>query len=259
MKDTILSLNTSVLNYETQQILFVQEVYNLTNLTTKLNQSVTSLGNEVTLYQQENSRLKTFVSQLGLAINSIDNTTIANLNLTMTANAALQQNIAVNRNLLLERLNTEYRTLLTNWDCDIIGRFAMKDFVNDETLPIGSTSFPTVLNYLNTKVLGYLCINTTDFQIFMINMILPAGSNVYDANLLYLKESVMRYSNLLLQYYFPTNDHSIGLNSTDWEKAHYQCYNLTSSQRFVYGRMVSQYYPSSMTPCVIQTASVCMY
>jgi hypothetical protein len=259
LEKSILALNASVVEYETQQGLFIQEIYNLTNLTANLNQSVISLGNEVTLYQQENSRLQTFVSQLGLTIHSFDNTTLATLNLTMTANAALQQNIAINRNLLLERLNTEYRTLLTNWDCDILGRFALKNFVNDETLSIGSTSFPSVFNYLNTKVLGYLCINTTDFQAFMVNMILPPGSNVYDANLLYLKESVMRYANLLLQYYFPTNSQSTGLNSTDWEKANYQCFNLTSSQRFVYGTMISQYYPSSVTSCSVQAANICIY
>lgn len=174
-------------------------------------------------------------------------------------NAALQQNIAVNRNLLLQRLHTEYRTLLTDWDCDILARYALADFVADETLAIGPIAFPTVLNYLNNKLLGYMCINTTDFQAFMINMILPLGSYVYDSNLLYLKESVMRYSNLMLQYYFPTTNLSNGLNSADWEKANYQCFNLTSSQRFMYGKMISQYYPSSMASCTMQTANICTY
>ena len=260
LDESILVLNASVLEYEAEQIVFIQEIYNLTNLTSKLNQSVTTLGSEVALYQEENIRLETLVSQLRIAVNSIDNTTFATLNATITVNAALQQNIATNRYLLVQRLNTEYRTLLTNWDCDILGRYALRNFVMNETLPIGSTSFPSVFNYLNTKLLGYLCINTTDFQIFMVNMVLDPGSYVYDANLLNLKEAVMRYSNLLLEYYFPAHTNSSGLNSTDWEKANYQCYNLSSSQGFVYAKMIAQYYPSlSMTPCVIQTTNVCMY
>jgi DNA repair exonuclease SbcCD ATPase subunit len=80
----------------------------------------------------------------------------------------LAKQIATNRNLAEQSLESTYRQRVTSWDCQYPGTtFADQAFVKNVNKTMTSDEFALVLPYAEQLILSELCLQTADFAIFI--------------------------------------------------------------------------------------------
>jgi hypothetical protein len=62
----------------------------------------------------------------------------------------------------LHALELDYRVLLRSWDCDFHEFFRGDDFALD-----AAARYPAVRSYVQDRILDDLCLNATDWEVFM--------------------------------------------------------------------------------------------
>jgi len=187
---------------------------------------------------EQNDRLEEFNANLVTLVDFLNETSTGLGSNLEEITTFLSTQIEVNQQLVLLSLENTYRQRVQNWDCEYRNVFREESFGADFTAPIDVQSqLPEVLNYVEVRVLSDLCLDATNFYTFM-NAEYPDG--VITSNRVI--RSVLLYSELAFDYYFPTQyavevqqqqaeESSIPLDA--WVKATFQCQNLNEKFSWV--------------------------
>ena len=229
---TEIELRASILEYQgtNEQLQF--EIAELEAVRESLNNSVLDLNVAVDNFKAENDRMVEINRELNTILSFINSTFEDTEQTYEELISALDETIIQSRVLAEEGLKNRMRTEANGWECGLSIAFGMEPFIEDTTLPIGSDSYPFVIDYIESKVLADLCIDTANFEFFLSKEILEESSEVSDASVSDLTLGLNFISNQAFQYYFMGMKG--GLTDEDWILANYDCDNLQNEQKFRY-------------------------
>jgi hypothetical protein len=137
--------------------------------------------------------------------------------------------IASYRVLVLETLENLYRQRASFWDCDFREYFLVETFAVNRNSPVGASAYPEVIDYIEERVLSDLCLDTTDFELFLASEYV-GSPQVWDASFNQLQQAVGLYTDLAVQYYFSSELTDVSPDA--WAEAQYNCDNLSQEVRF---------------------------
>merc|ERR1712176_1175673 len=141
--------------------------------------------------------------------------------------------VDANEVFLFEDMYQTARYFLIRWDCDFIDSFGIKDWSQDENLPIGAEDYQQVASYLDEVLFTELCLALTDFEKFLDEEVVLQGMvPPVDVNVNQLIAGVNLYTTLALDYYFPDPGEIGGLTPDDCPAAYYRCDFLQPDLRF---------------------------
>jgi hypothetical protein len=143
---------------------------------------------------------------------------------------------------VLQQQEVRGRTMVQNWDCDYRDVFRLQTFGNDFNLVIPTTSMPDVFDYVDTRILSVLCLDSTDFESYLRGIYPPpsAGTDTVVITTFELIRGVQLYTDLALQYMFsiaavddsgeaatdPVAQRQSSLSLEEWKDANFQCDRL---------------------------------
>lgn len=172
----------------------------------------------------ENRRFEMLNNQLS-TISLFLNETANNVNSSYEAvTGFLTEQITTNRVLVLRTLRNTYLQQVMFWDCSFRDIYRGRPFIQDEDLVIGD-ALPSVLEYVERRVLSHLCLDPTDFEIFM-----DSSYSLDSLSVNQLYQGVALYTSASLRYYFPGPGMEGGLTPDDWARAGYNCESVPSFQ-----------------------------
>jgi len=205
---------------------FSTETEHLSELGDLLQDNVDRLEDKIEDLMVENDRLEGLVADLQTVADFLDDAA-QNLNESFDeVTAFLAEQISTNRFLVVENLQNTYHQRVANWDCALRDRFALEDFTRDGNMPIPDDIFPVVMLYVEERVLSDLCLDTSDFELYMSNRY-----NGEDITVNRLTTSVQRYTWDALDHYFPEADED-GVAPEAWAAAAYECGNLSPENQY---------------------------
>eukprot|EP00567_Pseudictyota_dubia_P001054 CAMPEP_0197464276 /NCGR_PEP_ID=MMETSP1175-20131217/63934_1 /TAXON_ID=1003142 /ORGANISM="Triceratium dubium, Strain CCMP147" /LENGTH=453 /DNA_ID=CAMNT_0043000247 /DNA_START=197 /DNA_END=1558 /DNA_ORIENTATION=+ len=204
-----------------------------------LTSQVEELEQQVLFLQEENDRLQALVDDLEAILQFIRDHA-EEIQETVEAVAAfLAQEIETNRQLIMGRLELTYQQITTSWVCGYDLTFRGEPFTVDPNSPIGATDYPRAVvsqsgrdGYVEEEVLTELCLDNDDFELFLSNSTGLGTIPPVNVTSNELQVGVSVYTDLAMEWYFPSTNVTPGLNSTDWAIAEYNCNNLLPEQRF---------------------------
>jgi outer membrane murein-binding lipoprotein Lpp len=223
-------LNATVVELSTLNVQFQQLNGQLNQSNVELERLTTVLGNQTAEYASHNEDLRSLVGFL--------NTTGTELGQSVELlTSYLDDAVQFYQSSSLRALELDYRVLLRSWDCDFREFFLGDDFAVDATAVVGAVRYPAVRNYVQDRILNDLCLNVTDWEVFMARTIVVPGP-VADVTTTQLVRGVQNYTTQALQFYFPHDDGNGTVSTTtlewsDWSEAGYQCGNLPETFRWV--------------------------
>ncbi|CAB9524920.1 expressed unknown protein [Seminavis robusta] len=133
--------------------------------------------------------------------------------------------IDVNRFLVLETLENTYQQRTQSWDCGFRDFFLTEPFIQDPTVSIGSTELPSVLDFIESRLLTDLCLDLDDMQLYLQQT--SGKTDLSDLTSNELIQGTSRYVTLVMEYYFGGNyGDDGGVSPEEWGEASYQCQNL---------------------------------
>ena len=209
LNNTILELQYANADLKTTAENLSESVGSLNSTVTVLEQHNQALQEENKRYSDLNTELRTIASYLNETANDLDE----GYGQLVTQ---LAQQITGNRVLVLQSLRSLYMQRISYWDCSFRDVFRGETFVLNEDILIGG-ALPEVLEYIEDRVLSELCLNATDFELYLDSRY---GLNLVSANQLY--QSVATYSSRAMSFYFP-DEGEVGLTPEDWARAGYEC------------------------------------
>jgi methyl-accepting chemotaxis protein len=189
----------------------------LGNLTFEQNKTLIELHETLTVFVSENDRLEKLNDGLLTIVTFLNETSQGLDNSLQQVTEFLAGQIAANQVLVLGSLENTYRQRISNWDCDYREIFREETFGSDFSAPI--TDFASVLDYVDERVLSELCLDVSDFELYL-NEANPDGITSFR-----LIRGVLLYTTEALDYYFPENDET-GLTLAGWSQASFTCDNL---------------------------------
>ena len=194
-----------------------------TSLEESVNELNSTVGNLEKINQNltaENERFANLNQELGTIVAFLNETAIEFNETYESLTSYLAEQIVANRVLVLQTLENLYTQQVLFWDCSFRDVFRGENFILNEDLVIGS-QLPSVLEYVEERVLSELCLNASDFESFLDSRY---SLDLFSANQLY--QGVALYSNAALDYYFPDPGEA-GLTADVWSKSNYRCENVT--------------------------------
>ena len=227
--ETKQALQISLDEYKEIRETLEEEVLTLSNTAGNLNSTVEELNKAIKDFQDENERFRTIVSFLEGEANG------AQQSYDELARA-LEETIVRKRALaeigVKERMNSE----LASWECGLDNAYGHLAFGKNFSLPIGYTYYDDVINYTNGKLLADFCIEIEDIESYLKNEFISEGTSLWTINLENFTKGVNVYTSAALNYYFPDEGDTNGLESESWEAANYECNNLPQDKKFSYSQ-----------------------
>jgi len=209
------------------------ETDRLDRLNDDLADNLLNLNKTLSGVRQENNRLNFLIDDL-TTVTSFLNETANTMEQTYEAIAEFLANqIVANRAILSETLHNTYRQQTSSWVTGFSIRFATEPFSSDGTVPIGSSAFPQVMDYVDKNVLSDLCLDASDFESFLALRVGSPPPSV-NATLNDLIPAVMMYTSDALDYYFPDAGEIGGLTEADWSDSSFRCKRLPVEKKFLY-------------------------
>lgn len=196
-----------------------------------LNATVANLDSQVANMSSEIDRLANVTTNLATLVSFLDETALSIDESFETFTVYLADQVVGYRSLVMETLENLYRQRTAFWDCDFREYFSLDTFTKERDAPIGPSLYPVVIEYIEERVLSDLCLNTTDFELFLAKDMVNT-SNVSNASFNLMKRSVGRYTDLAVYYYFAARGD--GITSELWSEANYNCDNLPLEVRYQY-------------------------
>lgn len=180
------------------------------------------LINRTLEFQEQNENLLTVVDFLNETTLAIDGTL---KNITST----LASQIVASRQLTLGNYEVLYLQQRANWDCDYFDYFLGEHFTTNRTAPIGPIHYTDVRDYLGFRLMDQLCLDTDDWESYMMAEELAPSDTLEDMTTLDLIRGVQRYTGLALSFFYPGTGSSDGSSAVSWEEwvsAGFKCSNL---------------------------------
>lgn len=221
------TLKDSIDDYIVIKQTLEQEVSMLSNTAGNLNSQVEELNEAIEEFKDENTKLRTIVSFLEDEANGVQQSydELAD---------ALADTIIRKRALVRIALEERMKAELAGWECGLLTAFDTHQFAQNVNLPIGNSHYVDVIAYVNDKLLSDFCIETGKFESYLKDEIITDGASIWTINLKDLTRGVNIYSSEVLDYYFPDEGDTNGLDGETWEIANYDCSNLSQEDRYTY-------------------------
>lgn len=190
------------------------------------------LGNRTAEFQEHNEDLRSLVGFLNETSFELGQSVAALTNF-------LDDGVKFYQSSSLRALELDYLVLIRSWDCDYRDFFLGEDFTVDSSAPVGAERYPFVLSYVEDRVLDDLCLDSSDWEIFMEQEVV--NGPIEELTTTHLIRGVQNYTTQALEFYFPSNDadevNEATLKWRDWSDADYMCANLP--RRFSWTAMVN--------------------
>lgn len=180
-------------------------------------------------FQAENDRLEEFNKKLETGLDYLNETLFANGNLVESSVAtlseiseALGERVQQQQQSTRVQLEISYRQLLAGWDCDYndVFQYGPNSVISSST----GNLFPADLqNYINDRVLSKMCLNSQDFERYLLSSTPSGGITSSD-----LVRAVALYTEGAMKYYFPSPESSNGITLDEWIDASFRCDLLKS-------------------------------
>jgi len=194
----------------------------LGNLTFDQNETLTELRTTLVTFMGDIDRLEALNEDITGIVGFLNETSLGfETSLEVVANVLADQ-IVANQALLLETLENTYRQRINDWDCEYRDKFREFDWGTNYALLIPITNLDSVTTYLDKRIFNEVCWDASNFVEFL-NTEYPDG----DITSYRVIRSVIDYSDLALDYYFPESG-EVGLTTKEWSDASYSCENLAS-------------------------------
>ena len=237
LSDLNADLQSTMEDFQEQKELYVDiaEVLNATNVI--LSSEVNALEAHLLEMQTQNellsknnedlSSILTFLNQAGLDLNA----TVKGIE------EYLSEEIAENNALVLKDMELSYQNVYFYWLCtssfeDIFGD---ESWMSDKNEAIGAADYDTVIEFVHDNVLAEICASKSDFENFLLSddyIGYQGSSPPVNISFNTLKSAIERYSTMMIEYYFPSDDS--GLSKSDWTNARYDCKNIPTEKRYVW-------------------------
>lgn len=234
LDEQVIDLSSEIDRLENQNLQLTSEVNRLEEATDELGQvndnleeQVSGLQDEVTQFSGKVDELQKFNDELQNIVSFV-NETSSFLDETMdSVTEYLSEQIVAYRSVATETLQNTFIQRAALWDCAYRDHFGDDVFASNDKLPIPNSKFDEVLNYVDDRVLGELCLSLDDFEDFLE---LKFDDPVYTTN--HIVSGIASYAYLAFDYYFPDPGETGGLSENDWAMAGYNCQRLPNSKRF---------------------------
>lgn len=210
-----LILENGALSNLTESIQGVAE--QLGDLTADQNETLTELYGVLNGLTTENNRLESLNSDLVSIVTFLNETSLGLGNSLDQVAGFLSAQIVANQVLVSESLENTYRQRVQNWDCDYRDHFRGQPFGNDYDVTIGDLI--PVINYANERVLSELCLDSSDFELYLMRQY-PEGVSSFR-----FISALTIYTAEALDFYFPEQEEQ-GISPEEWANASYKCQNL---------------------------------
>eukprot|EP00934_Nitzschia_sp_Nitz4_P007622 Nitzschia sp. Nitz4//scaffold10_size219509//133703//134911//NITZ4_001439-RA/size219509-processed-gene-0.340-mRNA-1//-1//CDS//3329532953//7612//frame0 len=189
----------------------------LGNLTDTQNQTLVEMATVLGDLASENDRLESLNNDLVTIVSFLNETSLDIDESLQQVTEFLADQIIANSVLLAESLENTYRQQIQNWDCDYRDYFREEPYGENYTMVI--TDLPTVLSYVDDRVLSDMCLDVDDFEAYLVNTYADSITSYR------LIAGVTEYTTRALTYYFPDVDET-GVTPQEWADASYSCRNL---------------------------------
>ena len=236
--DVLEVVNSDLTATLTEYIVLSQGLSNETGKLDQLNddltENVSHLNETLSALREENNRLYMLLDDLSTIVSFLDETTAGLERSYASVTSFLAEQITANKLILIETLHNTYSQRTINWVCGLSLRFATESFASDGTTQIGTKEYPKVVEYIEYHVFANLCLDTEDFEKFLIaemgsNSVQPANVTTNE-----LVRAVYKYSNQAMDYYFSNSNKTEGLSYDEWSSASYMCKNLPPERQFLH-------------------------
>lgn len=221
------SLTESLDEYKDIRETLEEELAILSGTTGDLNATVQELNAAIAEFQDENERFRTIVSFLEDEANGVQHSYDELTN-------ALADTILRKSTLAEIGVKERMKSEIAGWECGLQAAFGTHQFTENVNYPIGFLHFDDVIDYVDGKLFVDFCIQPDDFQEFLETEIVEQGESVWTINLADFTRGVNIYTSEVLNYYFPDEDDTNGLDSDVWDAANYECRNLSDQARYSY-------------------------
>jgi len=231
--ETEKQLTEAIAEYELMHQYLEAEILILTNRTGDLNETVHELNSIMEVFEEENNQFRELNQALGTIVTFLE---VEANDVQMSYDELAKQlaDTILRKEVLAEiGLKERMKADLAGWECGFSIAFGSQNFAKDEKVPIGYSSYDTVMNYISDKLLSDLCIVRGNLEVFLKSEVLPGSSNLWDINMKDLAFGLDIYSSRVLDHYFP-NENEDGLAKSDWNAADYECINLSLADRYLY-------------------------
>jgi len=191
-------------------------------------ETVVELQDEVAVLEDENNRLGNLTESLGTILTFLEETN-QNADVTVEQLASqLEEQITNSRRLVLENLQNTLAQRTQSWNCDYINAFAGTSFAEDYSIRIPSGNYDSVIDYVENRVLTDLCLDRSDFELYLSVNFMPNGDGLTSNELI---SGVSMYTSGALNYYFPDANEA-GVTPEEWAEAFYACANLPANRQY---------------------------
>jgi len=204
------------------------EIYKLSDLNDNLAETVQEMNSEVDRLTIENDRLEVLTTDLGSVASFLNETAIAANEPLETVAEFISDQISDYQSVVIETLQNTYIQRVSMWDCSFRHTFNNEGFINNGAVPIPEAIYREVINYIDDRILSFLCLQAADFEQYI-----KSRFNEDPTTMIHLVSAVEGYTSAALDYYFP-DEGEFGLTTEDWANAGYACENLREDQVFFY-------------------------
>jgi len=241
LTDLTETLTKSVKDYEQLSDELSAEVTKLEAANEDLDTQIVDLGTEVTNLGDENDRLSKLIEDFD-KIEEFLSEQAENIQDSVEQLASfLSDQIDTNSDLVLTRMATAAQQKTYSWVCGYDLTYRGFPFSNDPNAEIGSTFYPMVAvgegndqGYVEETVLSELCLDSTDFELYLANFIGTTSVPPVEVTTNELQSCVSRYVDLAMDWYYPGTDQADegGVSKDDWAAANFDCENLPREKKF---------------------------
>ncbi len=207
-----------------------EELVILYDTTGDLNSTVQELRVAIEEFQEENERFRTIVSFLEEEADGVQHS-------YDELAQALADTILRKSTLAEIGVKERMKAELAGWECGLRTAFGNQQFTENVNLPIGYVYYDDVIKYVDNRLFDDFCVNSFEFEQFLKENIIDEGDSVWTINLSDFTRGVNIYISGALNYYFPDEHDTNGLDNEVWDEANYQCSNLSQDQRYNYGNI----------------------
>ncbi len=233
VRESEANLKVAVEGYATIQENLEEEIFTLTSHANELNVTIDSLNEALESFQEENSRFKELNEDLGEIVFFLEDEAQGVEKSYEELAAHLADTILRKRVLAEIGLHERMKSERAGWQCGYKTAFSSQDFIKDEEVPIGYSSYDIVLGYIAASFFDDLCISRGNFETFLRHEVLLGGQKLWEITSKDLTAGVNMYTTEVLEFYFPDEGED-GVNKTAWDDADYDCNNIPPENRFFY-------------------------
>lgn len=234
VRETEAELLIAVEGYIAVQETLEEELITLTSHANNLNITVDELSEAVSFFEEENKQFQELNEDLGQIVSFLADEA-ESVEETYAALASHLADTILRKQVLTEEaLKNRMKSELAGWECGFRTAFSGQDFMKDENVPIGYSSYDTVMSYISGRFLGNLCLPRGNLETFLVDEVILAGQSIWEISSKDLSAGINIYTLNALDHYFPDEGEE-GLNSTSWDEVDYDCSKLPFEQRYFYG------------------------